>query len=148
MPAQVTRRIAATALLTAGLVLISGLTSAQPFTAGSPATSSAAGSTAGPAPAREDALAPTAAPDRAPEIAQYLNDWRSAKPRTEAGRLVFHDILTPLGGADPMHPARRGAVLSVITRVSHASLAPGANARFSMPRAAKGNSPSMARLIG
>ena len=82
-----------------------------------------------PATAREDALDPTpvdAAVD--PNIDLFINDWRNAKPRTVYGKLVFRDILTRLDGADPVRPARKGAVLTSITSVSYATLAPGATA--------------------
>lgn len=42
------------------------------------------------------------------------------------GKLVFRDILTRLEGPDPQHPAKKGAVLTAITAISYATLAPGA----------------------
>jgi mannose-6-phosphate isomerase-like protein (cupin superfamily) len=108
-------------LLAAALLAASALPlGAQPAPSGPPRAAASA--------AREDALAPAADPAKAPDIAMFINDWHDARPRTESGGLVFHDILTPLAGADPLHPVARGAVLSAITRVSHASLAPGATA--------------------
>jgi mannose-6-phosphate isomerase-like protein (cupin superfamily) len=84
---------------------------------------------AAPRPAvREDALDPSPV-DRAkdPDIDLFLNDWRNAKPRTMYGKLVFRDILTKLDSADPVRPKARGAVLTAITAVSRATLAPGAS---------------------
>jgi mannose-6-phosphate isomerase-like protein (cupin superfamily) len=82
-----------------------------------------------PSTAREDALDPSPVdPANDPDIGLFLNDWHNAKPRTAFGGLVFHDILTGLGSADPVKPAARGAVLTAITSVSRATLAPGASA--------------------
>ena len=83
---------------------------------------------------REDTLDPTpvdASVD--PNVDMFVNDYRNAKPRTAYGSLVFRDILTRLEG-DPIHPARKGAVLSDIATVSYATLAPGATATGRAPR--------------
>lgn len=83
---------------------------------------------------RQDALDPTPVdPARDPDIGLFLGDWRAAKPRTLYGALVVHDILTPLGQADPLRPNARGAVLIDITTVSRATLAPGATATGRVP---------------
>ncbi|MEN9931517.1 MAG: hypothetical protein RIS17_90 [Pseudomonadota bacterium] len=83
---------------------------------------------------RQDALDPSPVdPAKDPDIGLFLGDYRAAKPRTLFGGLVVQDILTPLGAADPMRPAARGAVLIDITSVSRASLAPGATAKGRMP---------------
>jgi len=82
-----------------------------------------------PSTAREDGLDPTPVdPAVDPKIDMFVNDWRNAKPRPMYGNLVFHDILTGLDGADPLHPVKRGAVLSNITAISYATLDPGATA--------------------
>src|SRR5262249_46710293 len=76
---------------------------------------------------KEDGLDPTevnAATD--PNIDLFLNHWKNSQPRPMYGKLIFRDILTRLEGADPQHPARKGAVLTNITAVSYASLDPGA----------------------
>jgi mannose-6-phosphate isomerase-like protein (cupin superfamily) len=79
--------------------------------------------------AHEDALDPTPIdPATDPNVSVFVNDWRNAKPRPMYGQLVFHDILTGLDGADPLHPAKKGAVLTAITAISYATLAPGATA--------------------
>jgi mannose-6-phosphate isomerase-like protein (cupin superfamily) len=82
-----------------------------------------------PSTAREDGLDPTPVdPAADPNIDMFVNDWRNAKPRPMYGKLVLHDILTRLDGADPLHPTKRGAVLSNITAISYATLDPGATA--------------------
>ena len=79
--------------------------------------------------AREDALDPSPVdPARDPDIGRFLNDWRTSPPRTAFGKLVFRDILTRLDSDDPVRPVKRGAVLTAITAVSHATLAPEASA--------------------
>ncbi|MBU6165464.1 MAG: cupin domain-containing protein [Alphaproteobacteria bacterium] len=83
---------------------------------------------------RQDALDPTPVdPARDPDARLFLGDWRAAKPRRLFGALVVHDILTPLGSADPLHPGRRGAVLKDITAISRATLARGAQASGRLP---------------
>src|SRR5262249_19284209 len=85
--------------------------------------------------AREDGLDPTpvdASTD--PFVDKYVNDYRNSKPRTVYGNLVFRDILTKLEGPDALHPTRKGAVLSDISTVSYASLAPGATATGKVPQ--------------
>jgi mannose-6-phosphate isomerase-like protein (cupin superfamily) len=87
------------------------------------------GSSAQSATAREDALDPTPIDPRVdPNVDMFINDWRNAKPRAMYGKLVFHDILTKLDASDPLHPASKGAVLTAITAISYATLAPGATA--------------------
>lgn len=82
-----------------------------------------------PSTAREDALDPSPVdPAKDPDIGKFLNDWHNAKPRTAFGKLVFQDILTSLDSKDPTKPVARGAVLTAITAISHATLAPGATA--------------------
>ena len=82
-----------------------------------------------PSTSREDALDPTPVnPATDPNLDMFINDWRNAKPRTMFGKLVYHDILTPLGPADPVKPVKRGAVLTGINTVSYVTLDPGAAA--------------------
>jgi mannose-6-phosphate isomerase-like protein (cupin superfamily) len=84
---------------------------------------------------REDGLDPSPVnPSVDPNIDLFVNDYRNAKPRTEYGNIVFRDILTKLEGADPTHPARRGAVLTAISTVSYATLAPGATSSGRAPK--------------
>jgi mannose-6-phosphate isomerase-like protein (cupin superfamily) len=83
---------------------------------------------------REDALDPSPVnPAVDPNVDMFINDYRNAKPRTAYGSLVFRDILTRLEG-DPIHPTRKGAVLSDIKTVSYATLAPGATASGRAPK--------------
>lgn len=83
---------------------------------------------------REDALDPSPVnPSVDPNVDMFINDYRNAKPRTEYGHLIFRDILTKLEG-DPIHPTRKGAVLSDISTVSYATLAPGATASGKAPQ--------------
>ena len=78
---------------------------------------------------REDGLDPTPIdPAKDPNVGMFINDYRNAKPRPMYGKLVFHDILTKLEGADPQHPTKKGAVLTAITAISYATLDPGATA--------------------
>ena len=76
---------------------------------------------------REDALDPSpvdAATD--PNIDMFVNDYRNSKPHMQYGSLAVRDILTKLEGPDPTHPTKRGAILTTISSVSYATLAPGA----------------------
>src|SRR5689334_12090878 len=76
---------------------------------------------------RQDSLDPSPInPAVDPNIDMFLNNWKTSKPRSMYGHLVFHDILTRLEGPDAQHPTRKGAVLVNITAVSYATLEPGA----------------------
>ncbi len=113
------RRIAATAVIAA---LAATTATAQP--APPPAAP----------PERQDALDPTPVdPATDPDARLFLGDWRDAKPRFGFGGLTLHDILTPLGSADPLRPAARGAVLKDITTLSRATLAAGRSAAGRLP---------------
>src|SRR5215471_3493408 len=80
-----------------------------------------------PAASREDALDPAPInPAVDPNVDLFINDWRNSQPRAMYGKLVFRDILTRLEGSDPVHPAKKGAVLVNITAISYAMLAPSA----------------------
>ncbi|MCD6308038.1 MAG: cupin domain-containing protein, partial [Candidatus Latescibacteria bacterium] len=57
-----------------------------------------------------------------PEIDFYFSHWKESMPRSSLGSLVERDIFTPCTG-DIMHPVRRGAVLTSLSRFSHATLA-------------------------
>ena len=75
---------------------------------------------------REDALDPSPVdPTVDPNIDMFVNDDKTATPRSMYGGITFRDILTKLEGPDPLHPAKKGAVLVNITAISHAELAPG-----------------------
>ena len=78
---------------------------------------------------REDALNPTPVDHASdPDIDMFVNDYRNAVPRTEFGTMVYYDILTPRGAGDVVRPVTKGAVLSVMTAVSRATLDAGATA--------------------
>ena len=84
---------------------------------------------------REDGLDPTPVdPSVDPNVDMFINDYKNAKPRTVYGNLVFRDILTKLDSADPIHPTHKGAVLTDISTVSYATLAPGATASGKAPQ--------------
>lgn len=85
--------------------------------------------------AREDGLDPTPVDASTNSfVDKYVNDYRNSKPRTVYGNLVFRDILTKLEGPDALHPTRKGAVLTDISTVSYATLAPGATATGRVPQ--------------
>jgi mannose-6-phosphate isomerase-like protein (cupin superfamily) len=78
---------------------------------------------------REDALDPSAVnPATDPNLDLFIGDYHAAKPRTAFGKLVYRDILTKLGNADPVKPVARGAVLTGMNAVSFVTLEPGATA--------------------
>lgn len=62
-----------------------------------------------------------------PDIDLFIGNWRDSMPRNIHGSLVVRDILTRLEGDDPLHPARKGACLTELISVSHATLEPGAS---------------------
>jgi len=76
---------------------------------------------------REDALDPTPInPAVDPNVDLFINDYKNSQPRMIYGKLAVRDILTKLEGPDPQHPTKKGAVLTSITAISYATLAPGA----------------------
>jgi mannose-6-phosphate isomerase-like protein (cupin superfamily) len=78
---------------------------------------------------REDALDPSPVnPATDPDVNMFVNDWHNATSRAEYGKLAFHDILTKLTSADKVRPTKKGAVLTEMTAISYATLAPGSNA--------------------
>jgi mannose-6-phosphate isomerase-like protein (cupin superfamily) len=62
------------------------------------------------------------------DIDMFMGNWRDSFPRIMHGNLYFRDMLTGLQGPDPLHPARRGAVLVNAEAVSYAMLEPGSTA--------------------
>ena len=60
-------------------------------------------------------------PATEPNIDMYINSWKNSMPRNIHGSLVVRDILTACD-TDPMHPVRKGAVLTEIKSVSFATL--------------------------
>jgi mannose-6-phosphate isomerase-like protein (cupin superfamily) len=81
-------------------------------------------------PTRQDALDPRPYdPAVDPAIDMFINDWRNATPRMMYGSLIIRDILTKLEGPDPLHPIKKGAVLTNLTAISYAVLEPGNTAQ-------------------
>jgi mannose-6-phosphate isomerase-like protein (cupin superfamily) len=62
------------------------------------------------------------------DIDMFMGNWRDSFPRMEHGNLYFRDMLSALQGSDPLHPTRKGAVLTDATAVSYAMLEPGSTA--------------------
>jgi mannose-6-phosphate isomerase-like protein (cupin superfamily) len=60
-----------------------------------------------------------------PCIDLFMGHWKDSMPRSLYGSLVVRDILTRCDG-DPLHPARKGAVLTDLVSVSYATLYPHA----------------------
>jgi mannose-6-phosphate isomerase-like protein (cupin superfamily) len=63
-----------------------------------------------------------------PDVDMFMGDWRDAYPRMMHGNMYVRDMLTALQGADPLHPLRKGAVLTNAEAVSYAMLEPGSTA--------------------
>ncbi len=60
-------------------------------------------------------------PAKDPDIDMFMSNWRESMPRHSHGSLIERDIFTRCGN-DPLHPERRGAVLTELKRFSHAAL--------------------------
>ena len=58
----------------------------------------------------------------------YMGNWRDSFPRMMHGNLYVRDMLTALQGTDPLHPIKKGAVLTNAVAVSYAMLEPGSSA--------------------
>lgn len=63
-----------------------------------------------------------------PVVDMFMGNWRESFPRIMHGTLTLWDLLTSLQGPDPLHPTRKGAVLTNATAVSYAILEPGTTA--------------------
>lgn len=63
-------------------------------------------------------------PAKDPDIDLFIGHWKNSMPRIVHHSLMVRDILTRCSG-DPMHPVRKGAVLTEAIAVSRATLAPG-----------------------
>jgi mannose-6-phosphate isomerase-like protein (cupin superfamily) len=61
-----------------------------------------------------------------PDIDLFTVNWKEAAPHTLFGSLEVRDLLTGLQG-DPLHPAKKGAVLSDLHSISYGTLKPGAS---------------------
>jgi hypothetical protein len=67
-------------------------------------------------------------PEKHPDAGMYMGGWKETLPRIMHGNMYFRDMLTGLKGPDPLHPTRKGAVLTKATAVSYAQLEPGSTA--------------------
>ena len=105
----------------------------------------AAGLAQAPAPQAPPAARPAGAPpmggqdyarlDNAPikigdqfDVDMFMGNWRDSYPRMMHGNLYVRDMLTALEGSDPLHPTRKGAVLTDAVAVSYALLEPNSSA--------------------
>ncbi|MBN1293562.1 MAG: hypothetical protein JXB48_17110 [Candidatus Latescibacteria bacterium] len=61
-----------------------------------------------------------------PDIDMYVNHWSNSTPRVMYGDIIFRDVLTGIEGQDVLHPVRKGAVLTVQSAISYATIEPGA----------------------
>ena len=69
----------------------------------------------------EDAISNHRHPDLDTDVFLYINHWRNSLPTEGHGGFIERDILTP---GDPLHPARKGAVLKYIKAYKRAALEP------------------------
>jgi len=60
------------------------------------------------------------------DVFLYINHWRNSLPSIGHGGLIERDILTP---GDPLHPAKKGAVLKYIKAYKRAALEPRTSTR-------------------
>ncbi len=69
----------------------------------------------------EDALSNHRHPEVDTDVSLFINHWRNSIPYEGHGGFIERDILTP---GDPLHPAKKGAVLKYITGYKSAALEP------------------------
>ena len=69
----------------------------------------------------EDALSNHRHPDLDTDVLLYINHWRNSLPTEGHGGFIERDILTP---GDPLHPAKKGAVLKFIKAYKRVALEP------------------------
>jgi mannose-6-phosphate isomerase-like protein (cupin superfamily) len=62
------------------------------------------------------------------DVDMFMNHWRDGYPRVEHGNIYTRDMLTGAEGNDPLHPLRKGAVLTAATAVSYGMLEPRSSA--------------------
>ena len=62
------------------------------------------------------------------DVDMFMNHWRDGYPRVEHGNIYTRDMLTAAEGSDPLHPVRKGAVLTAATAVSYGMLEPRSSA--------------------
>ncbi len=61
-------------------------------------------------------------PNVDPDIDMFISSWKESTPRVSYGALLERDIFTTFEGDDSLHPAKRGAVLEYINRLTYATL--------------------------
>jgi len=61
-------------------------------------------------------------PNVDPDIDMFISSWKESTARVSYGALLERDIFTPFEGDDSIHPAKRGAVLEYINRLTYATL--------------------------
>jgi mannose-6-phosphate isomerase-like protein (cupin superfamily) len=69
----------------------------------------------------EDAVSNHRHPDVDTDVYLYINHWRNSLPAEGHGGFIERDILTP---GDPLHPAKKGAVLKYIKAYRRAAIEP------------------------
>jgi mannose-6-phosphate isomerase-like protein (cupin superfamily) len=62
------------------------------------------------------------------DVDMFMNHWRDGYPRVEHGNIYTRDMLTAAEGNDPLHPVRKGAVLTAAIAVSYGMLEPKSSA--------------------
>jgi mannose-6-phosphate isomerase-like protein (cupin superfamily) len=62
------------------------------------------------------------------DVDMFMNHWRDGYPRIEHGNIYTRDMLTAAEGTDPLHPVRKGAVLTAAIAVSYGMLEPKSSA--------------------
>jgi len=75
---------------------------------------------------REDAVSVRRHPEVDTDVFFYINHWRNSPPVQAHGGLVERDILMP---GDPLHPAKKGAVLKYIKAFRRGVLEPRTTSR-------------------
>lgn len=75
---------------------------------------------------REDAVSVRRHPEVDTNVFLYINHWRNSPPMEAHGGLIERDILTP---GDPLHPAKKGAVLKYIKAYRRGVLEPLTNTK-------------------
>jgi mannose-6-phosphate isomerase-like protein (cupin superfamily) len=75
---------------------------------------------------REDAVSVRRHPEVDTNVFLYINHWRNSPPVEAHGGLIERDILTP---GDPLHPAKKGAVLRYIKAYRRGVLEPRTNTK-------------------
>ena len=62
------------------------------------------------------------------DVDMFMNHWKDGYPRIAHGNMYVRDMLTAAEGSDPLHPVRKGAVLTNAAAVSYGMLEPNSSA--------------------